>query len=52
MKNDLEKCKYMMGCLGFFAKTRIRGNEVELAVYDWDIYLGSFYFDFDGMLKD
>ena len=52
MKTDLEKCKYVIACLGFGTETRIRNNEVELAVYDWDKYLGSIYFTLDGLLKD
>lgn len=52
MATDLEKCKYVITCLGLETETRIRNNEVELAVYNWDEYLGSIYFSLDGSLKD
>ena len=50
MKTDLEKIKHVIACFGFGTETRIRNNEVELAVYDWDKYLGGIYFNLDGSL--
>ena len=50
--SDLEKCKYVIACLNLESETRIRENEVELSVYNWDEYLGSIYFNLDGVLKD
>lgn len=50
MKTDLEKIKYLAGCLGLGIETHTKENEIELAFYDWDKYLGSAYFNLDGSL--
>lgn len=50
MKTDLEKFKFVASCLDLYLETYIKENEVELAVYYWNNYLGSIYFNFDGSL--
>lgn len=47
---DLEKFKHLIGCLGLGTETHTKENEIELAIYDWDKYLGSAYFNLDGSL--
>lgn len=48
---DLEKTKYIMHCLGLeTTEIHTKETEIEIAVYDYDIYLGSIYFNLDGSL--
>lgn len=47
---DLEKTIDIVGMLGLGIEIHTKGNEIEIAVYDYDIYKGSIYFNLDGSL--
>lgn len=50
MKTDLEKTEKIIGMLGLGIEKHTKETEIEIAVYDYDIYLGSIYFNLDGSL--
>lgn len=50
MKTDLEKTEKILNMLGLNITKHTKETEIEIAVYDYDIYLGSIYFNLDGSL--
>ena len=46
---DLEKMKEAFACCGLGFETKINEYGIELAIYDFDKYLGSIYFNRDGL---
>ena len=52
MKTDLEKTEKIIGMLGLGIERHTKETEIEIAVYDYDIYLGSVYFTLDGSLTE
>ena len=47
---DLDKIEKIIGILGLGIERHTKEYEIEIAVYDWDTYKGSIYFNLDGSL--
>lgn len=50
MKTDLEKIEYLATSLDLYTERYVKENEIVLAIYYWNIYLGSACFNLDGSL--